>query len=177
MAYKLTDKEKDAHKMMKTLLKRPTTLKHSDFKAGQIVLFTYRAKFENNPYDMSPVSLILARNKKYTIGINWNWIPTELRRGLMKVVLNKTNLKNIEKNKPLYVPKNLVKQIFRMGLPAFRKYLNNRISPKGIVLPPNLYQKVVNLRAENFIGISSEDAWKIAVKKIKANKKKKRGRK
>lgn len=162
--------EKDSYIMMKNLIKKPTVLKPSDFKPGQIILYSYSAKYDKNPYDASPVCFVLARTKKHTIGINWNWIPVALRNGLMKMVLSKQNLKNIEKGKDLYMPKNLVKQIFRLGLPAFRKYLNNRISAKGVVLPHTLYRKVINLRAENFIGISSEDAWKIAINKIKANK-------
>jgi len=171
MAYKLTDKEKDAHLMMKELVKKPKNLRAKDFKVGDIILYTYRAKYDQNPYDMSPVVLILGRTRKYTYGINWNWIPRQLRKGLMGMVLSKANIKNIQKGKDIVIPKRLVKRIFRMGLPAFRKYLNNRISPKGVVLPHIYYEKVINLRAENFIGISAEDAWKIAVAKIKANKK------
>jgi len=171
MAYRLTQVEKDAHKMMQDLVKKPTNLKASYFKPGQIILFTYRAKYKDNPYDRSPVSFILGRNRKYTYGVNWNWVPPMLRKGLMDIIMKK-NRKNIEKGKPLVVPPQLLMKIFRMGLPAFRKYLNNRISPKGVVLPHSQYEKVVSLRAESFIGISSEDAWKIAVNKIKKNKRK-----
>jgi hypothetical protein len=170
MARKLTQQEKDAHILMKNLVKKPTKLKAKDFVPGQIILYTYKAKYEKNPYDASPVVLILGRTRKYTYGINWNWIPRQLRKGLMDSIL-KVNKKNIENNKPLVVPKDLVMKIFRMGLPAFRKYINSRISPKGVVLPHNMYNKVIDLRAENFIGISAEDAWKIAVRKIKRNKK------
>ena len=171
MAYKLNDNEKEAHKIMKELVKNPILLKAKNFQIGSIILYTYRAKYDNNPYDASPVVLILGRNRKYTYGINWNWIPPALRKGLMDMIL-KANKKNISKGLPLEIPKTLVKKIFRMGLPAFRKYLNNRISPKGVILPYNSYNKIIDLRAEHFIGISSEKAWNIAVKKIKNNKKK-----
>lgn len=169
MAYKLNDLEKDAHLMMKNAIKKPVTLKASDFKPGALILFTYRAKYDKNPYDASPIVLVLARNRTHTVGINWNWVHPGLRKGLMSLII-KFNRKNIEKGLPFDVPPTLVKQIFRMGLPAFRKYINKRISPKGVIVPQNEYVKVVHLRAEHFIGISSEQAWKIALKTLKKNK-------
>jgi hypothetical protein len=172
MAYKLTDSEKEAHIMMKEFLKKPTNLKAKDFQPGQIILYTYRAKYDKNPYDANPVVFVLGRNRKHTIGINFNWIPPALRKGIMGMIMSKQNIKNIEKGKPLVIPKLLVKRIFRMGVPAFRKYINKRISPKGVVVPHTVYPKILDLRAEHFIGISSEDAWKIAVNKIKKNKRK-----
>ena len=174
MAKKLTNTEKSAHIMMKELIKKPTALKAKYFIPGNIILYTYKAKYEKNPYDASPILLVLKRNAKYTIGININWIPIPLRKGIMSILLNSSNMKRLRNGKDLIVPKTLVKQIFKMGLPAFRKYLNNRISSKGVVLPKEDYIKVINLRAEHFIGISADDAWKIAVNKLKKNK---RGRK
>ena len=162
--------QKEAYLMMKDLIKKPTKLNSSDFKPGQIILFQYSAKYDKNPYDASPVLFVIGRTKKYTYGLNINWIPIPLRKGIIGLIM-KQNKKNIELGRPLVVPKDLLKHIFRMGVPAFRKYLNNRISPKGVVLPHNMYNKVINLRAEHFINISAEDAWKIAVKRLKANKK------
>ncbi len=165
------ENEKDAYIMMKNFIKKPTLLKASHFKPGQIIMFSYAAKYDKNPYDASPLLFVLGRNRKHTIGINFGWIPPVLRKGIMGMIMSKRNIKNMEKGKDLHIPKLLVKRIFRMGVPAFRKYINKRISPKGVVVPHTMYPKVVDLRAEHFIGISSEDAWKIAVKKLKANKK------
>ena len=58
----------------------------------------------------------------------------------------------------------------RMGAPALRKYINNRISPKGVVIPHEYYNKVVHLRSEHFIGISANDAWKMGIAKMKQRK-------
>ena len=173
MAYKMSDEEKEAHVMMKNLIdQKPRRLKASDFQPGQIILYSYKAKFDKNPYDANPLVFILGtKGRKYVYGINFNWIPPVLRKGIIGMIM-KANKKNIEKGRPLVVPKDLVKKIFRMGVPAFRKYLKNRISPKGVVVPHEVYPKVVNLRAEHFINISSEKAWKIAVSRIKRNKKK-----
>ena len=173
MAYKLTDKEKDAHVMMKKLVKKPTKLKASDFTPGNMVFFTYRAKYDQNPYDMSPLILVLRRSKKYTLGLNINWVPPKLRERLMDFIL-KGNKKNVEQNKPLSLSYDMIKNyIMRMGAPAIRLYLNNRISPKGVVIPHYYYYKVVSLRSENFIGISADKAWALAIQKARKRKKKK----
>lgn len=166
----LTDIEKEAHKMMKDAIKKPTILKAKYFKPGALIMFSYSAKYADNPYDATPVAFIIGRNRKYTWGINFAWVPPALRKGIIDMIMEK-NKKNIANNKDLEVPKDLLKKIFRMGLPAFRKYLNNRISPKGVVVPYTEYTRIVHLRSEHFINISAEDAWKIAVQKIKKNKK------
>ena len=162
--------EKDSFKTIEELIKKPKRLLKGDYSVGNVILYSYDAKYHENPYDKTPLCLILGRNRKYTYGINWNWIPVPLRKGLMSMILSKKNLKNIEKGKSMEIPKRLVKLIFRMGLPAFRKYLNSRISLKGVLIPHNLYPKIINLRAEHFTNISADNAWKIAINRIKKNK-------
>jgi hypothetical protein len=167
MAYKMSDSEKDAHKMMKDLInKKPKKLSNKDFKTGAIILYSYSAKYDENPYDKNPLCFVLGSTGKYLYGINFNWIPPALRKGIMQMI-TRANKKNISQGKELEIPKTLVKKIFRMGIPAFRKYLKNRISPKGVIVPGSLYNKVIDLRAEHFINISAEQAWKIAVSKMK----------
>jgi hypothetical protein len=170
MAYKLTDNEKDAHKMMKDLIAKPKKLKASDFKPGKMILYTYRALYDKNPYDMSPVVIVLGRSKKYTLGLNWNWCPPKAREKVMDFIMSK-NKKNISKGKELELDYKMIKSIIKGLGPIVRLYLNNRISPKGVSVPSYQYYKAIHLRAENFIGISSKDAWALA------NKKKKKGRK
>ena len=166
--------EQESKLTMKELIKHPKRLLKTDYKIGNIILYHYNAKYNKNPYDKTPLALILGRTRRYTYAINWNWIPRQLRKGLMTMILSKKNLKNIEKNRDIEVPKRLVRQIFRMGLPAFRMYLNNRISLNGVPIPHSLYPKIINLRAENFMNISAEEAWAIAVHKIRKNKRKRR---
>jgi len=184
MAYKLTDKEKEAHIMMKKLLKKPKTLKASDFKPGNMILYTYRPKYKENPYDMSPMCMVLSRSRKYTLGLNMNWCPPKLRKGLMDYIMRK-NKTNIRKGLPLELSYDMVKTVIKGLGPIVRLYINRRISPKGVVVPQNQYYKIIDLRAENFIGISAEKAWNLAVKehirkkknrKSKGNRKGKKGK-
>ena len=169
MAYKLSQSEKDVHLMMKELIRKPKKLTAGDFKPGKIVLFSYRAKFDKNPYDLSPMIIVLGRSKKYTLGLAWNWCPPKAREKVMDFIMKK-NRKNMDKGKEIELDYKMVKAIVKGLGPIVRLYLNNRISPKGVSVPSYQYYKAINLRAENFIGISAQDAWKLAVK----NKKKKK---
>ena len=171
MAFKYTEKEKDANKMMKDLIQKPISLKASDFKPGKIILYTYRAKNESNPYDMSPMNMILGRSKKYTLCWAINWTPPEMREKVLDYIM-KLNKKNIKKGKEIEIDYKTIRKIVKGLGPVIRLYLNNRISPKGVVVPSYQYYKVTHLRAENFIGISSTDAWKMAKMNKKPRRKK-----
>lgn len=167
MAFKYTDKEKEANKMMKDLIQKPTKLKASNFKPGKIIMYTYRAK-NPNIYDMSPMNMVLGRSRKYTLCWAINWTPPKMREKVLDYIMKK-NKKNIKKGKEIEIDYQTIRKIVKGLGPVIRLYLNNRISPKGVVIPSYQYYKVVNLRAENFIGISAEEAWKMA--KIKKKKK------
>lgn len=166
----LTPNEKESFGLVKDLVKRPRVLKKADFQPGQIIMYSYKAKYDQNPYDSTPMAMILARNSKHTLAMNWNWIPPKVRISMMRMIMKK-NKKNIEKGLPLnFTYKGIKKQLMRMGAPALRKYINKRISHKGVVIPHVHYHKIVSLRSEHFIGISAEDAWKMSIVKMKQRK-------
>lgn len=157
--------------MMKDLIAKPTKLSGKDFKPGKMVLYTYRAKYDMNPYDMSPLIIVLGRSKKYTLGLAWNWCPPKMREKIMDYIMKK-NKKNIKKGKEIELDYQMIKNLVKGAGPIVRLYLNNRISPKGVAVPSYQYYKAIHLRAENFIGISAKEAWALAVKKKKKGGKK-----
>jgi len=171
MKYNL--KEKDAYKMMKNLLQKPQYLKKTDFKPGKVLMFVYKAKYDKNPYDRTPLGMVLGRSKKYTLMWSINWTPPMFREKVFNYIM-KMNKKNISKGKDIEIDYLTIKKIIRGLGPVIRLYINNRISPKGVKVPSFQFYKLINLRAENFIGISAEEAWKIA--KIKKTNHKKKGK-
>jgi len=162
---KLTSNEKEAFDLVKHLAKKPKILKASDFQPGQIIMYSYNAKDKKSPYDATPMAMILGRNSRHTLALNWHWIPPSVRKNLMKIILRR-NKRNIKAGKPLdFTYQGMLKLLAKSGAPALRKYINKRISKKGILIPHESYLKVVELRGEHFMGISSSDAWKMSVKK------------
>jgi len=170
MAKKMTQEEKDAYDMFKKLLDKPRRLKGSDFVPGALIMFAYNAKDKNSAYDGRPLCLVLRHSKKYTLGLNWHWMPPKLREKVMDGIM-KQNKKNIKKGLPITVNYQMIKRLIRGLGPVVRLYINKRISPKGVVVPSYQYYKVIHLRGEHFIGISSKTAWAAAVANAKARKK------
>lgn len=167
---KLTAQEKESFSLVNDLVKKPTMLKPTDFVAGQIIMYSYKAKYDQNPYDQTPMAMILLRNKKHTLALNWNWIPPKVRISMMAMIMKK-NKRNIERGLPLdFTYQGMRKYLMRSGAPALRKYINKRISPKGVVIPQPFYNKVIHLRSEHFIGISAEQAWAMGIAKMKQRK-------
>lgn len=170
MAYTLTKEEKDAHVMMKNLISKPKAFEASDFKPGKMVMFYYNPKFNKNPYDATPLCLVLKRSRSYTLGLNFHWMPKPLRKIFIGFIY-KQNKNNIKLNLPLVIDYKMIKSLFlKYGAPAVRLYINRRISPKGVVVPQNEFNRVIDLRAEHFINITAEQAWAIALKNYKGKK-------
>jgi hypothetical protein len=173
MRFKLTKSEKEAQKMMKELIDKPKSFKPNDFKPGKILMYIYRPKDDKNPYDRNPLVMVLGRSRKYTLAWSINWTPPKMRKKVLNYIMKK-NKKNIKNGDDIEVDYDTIKKIVKGLGPVIRLYINNRISPKGVVVPYFQYNRVIELRAENFIGISSEEAWALAKKKKKEKKRKKK---
>jgi len=167
---KMTQAEKDAYNSFKKLMAKPTKLKSSDFYPGALIMYVYDAMDKSQAYDNRPLGLILGRSKKYTLALNFNWCPPKLREKILDGIM-KQNKANIKANRPLRVNYQTVKKLVKGLGPVVRLYINKRISPKGVVVPSYQYYKIVNLRSEHFIGISSKAAWAFAIAGQKAKKK------
>lgn len=169
---KMTQAEKDAYDMMKKLIDKPVKLKRKDFYPGALIMFAYDAQDKTRAYDGRPLCLVLGRAGKHTLGLNFHWMPAKLREKVMDGIMRQ-NKSNIKKGRPLTINYQTIKGLVAGLGPVVRLYINSRISPKGVVVPSYQYYKVINLRAEHFIGVSAKAAWATAIAGHKANKAKK----
>lgn len=163
---KLTDSEQASLKYMKNKIVRNEYMKKSHLTPGTMLFYTYNPKDQKSPYDRTPLILVIAKSSKHVLGINFHWAPIEMRKKILKIFMNanKTNIKN---KKPLELSKAMSKEMYRLCRPIFRKYIIKRMSKKCAVIPHTEMGYVINLRAEHFIGISSEEAFKLAYIKLK----------
>ena len=166
---KMTQQEKDAYDMMKKLIDKPVKLKKSDFYPGALIMYAYDAQDKSRAYDGRPLCFVLGRSGKYTLGLNLHWMPKKLREKVMDGVLRR-NKANVKKGRRLTLNYRMVKALVKGLGPVVRLYINKRISPKGVVVPSYQYYKVIDLKSEHFIGISSKAAWAVAIAGHKANK-------
>lgn len=167
------EKKLDALKMFRELVKTSVKpLNEKDFAVGRMVTFSYNAKDKSKVWDNTPLVIVLRRSKGYTLGLNFHWVPQKIRYVLLEYILKK-NKRKIPSNEPLNVSYAMVKElIINLRLRAVvRLYINKRISKRGVVIPYELMRKAIDLPAENFIGMSSDQAYSLMVKKTGATKK------
>lgn len=125
---------------------------------GNVLFFTYNP-IGNDPYDKCPLSLVISDKGNKFLGINFHWAPKSLREKILKEFM-KANFINLKNSLPPKFPEKLPEPLYRMISPIFRLYLKNRVNKKIAVIPSSEIGYVINLKAEKFIGISSEQAYK-----------------
>jgi len=165
---------KQSFNYIKNALRTKKVFTKEDFQAGNILAYNYNAKDKTQVYDKTPLVLILKRDSKHTLAINFHWAPPSLRTSLIQLIIS-SNRNNIKKNLPLeFNYKELKPFIKRIGYtPIIRKYINSRISKKGVKFPSSEFMNVAKLRTESFTGGKSpESLYKKALKKYRELKSK-----
>jgi hypothetical protein len=166
------DKKIDSLKMFRELVKTSVkTFKPVDLVPGRMISYSYIAKDKQQVWDKTPLTMILRRSGSYTLGLNFHWVPMKAREILLGFILRR-NKRNIKKGLPLEVSYKEVKQvIIKLKLNAVvRLYINKRMSKRGVVIPVEHMRKAIDLPAENFIGMTAEQAYTLMVKKARKKK-------
>ena len=166
MTKKLNDSEQASLKYMKNKISRNEFMKKSHLTPGTMLFYAYNPKDQESPYDRTPLILVIASSSKHVLGINFHWAPIEMRKKILKIFMN-ANKANIKNKRPLELSKAMSKEMYRLCKPIFRKYIIKRMSRRCAVIPHTEMGYVINLRAEHFIGISANDAFKLAFIKLK----------
>jgi len=140
-----------SNKKVKALIKEKRKLKSADFIPGNIIFMSYDAKDKEQTYDKTPLMMVLKRNSKHTLGLNYHWAPMSMRLNLVKLIIL-ANEKNIKAGKQLEFKYEQLKPLLKqLGYaPIIRKYINNRISSVGVVIPPERLLEVARLKTESF---------------------------
>lgn len=141
---------------------------------GNLLFTFYDAKHKENTYDRTPLVLTLKRSSRYTLGLNFHWIPLSMRLNLIKTII-RMNEKNIKNGKPLQFSYNDLKPMLKsLGYaPCIRLYINNRLSKTGVVIPPERLFEVARLKTETFTKgrYSASDLFQMARKRGKSRRK------
>jgi hypothetical protein len=144
--------KKESNDKVKDLLKRRIKLQAKyHMQPGNLLFTSYNAKDKTQTYDKTPLVLILRRGSKYTLGLNFHWLPVSKRMFLISHIMrvNKTNIKN---NKPLeFNYRDLKPMLKSLGYaPCIRLYINSRLGRIGVVVPPDGLAEIARLKAESF---------------------------
>lgn len=162
----LNENEQKSLKYIKNKITRNVFLKKEHFRPGNMLFYSYNPKDQDSPYDKNPLILVIGVTRKHVLGINFHWCPIPMRKKILQLFM-RANRENIKRGLPLTLSNGLSSNMYRLCRPIFRKYIKSRISRRGAIIPQTEMGNVINLRAEHFIGISADDAWKLAYIKLK----------
>lgn len=168
----------DSNKSAKELMRQKKYLVRNDWTPGNTIFLGYDAKDKTQTYDKTPLVMILKRNKRHTLGLNFHWLPYVMRQSLIINIL-KMNMDNINKGKPIeFSYEDLKPFLKRYGYaPCIRLYINSRLTKQGSVIPPSKLPAAARMRTETFSQgkYTSQQIWKQVHKNAKkANKKPKK---
>lgn len=151
----------DSKKLLKELLRSAKRFR-KDLIPGNLILTMYDAKYKA-PYDARPLFLVLAKNSHHVLGLNFHWLPVNMRMKLIYAIL-KLNSKNIKEKKPLVFSFKQLKPFLKRFnyAPCVRLYIRSRFAPKGVIISPENLVKVARLDTAIFTGISAEKAYALA---------------
>lgn len=187
---KLDEAEAEASKILQDLAtKKLTTLKASDIQPGNLIYFKYQAKGAETDrdfvYDKTPFSFFLASGYSlrgegsHILGLNLHWLPKPLRKTIMSAII-KIGRNDIKRGKIPIIKYNDLRPVLKNtgAIYAIRVYIKNRISTKGIVVPPDLFIKTAeNVPPEQITsGYSAEQVYRLALRRAKQTKSKKGSR-
>ena len=141
----------ESKQTVKELMKTKQSLKNSHFKVGNTLFLGYNAKDKTQTYDKTPLVLILRRGKTHTLGLNFHWLPYQMRHYLVLLII-KMNINNIKNNKPLEFNYADIKPFLKKHgyVPCIRLYINYRFTVKGVVIPPEKLPSASKIKAETF---------------------------
>lgn len=162
----------DTIKLIKNLIKEKSITKDKGLHAGNVVMFQYNPKDKSQPFDRTPLCLVLRKSASYTIGINFHWCPIPMRKILLGFIF-KLNKKNVKENKPLEISWAHIKPfLFKTGYaPIIRIYINKRISHKLIKIPNYHLKQVIETKSADFIGADENKLYVKALRQSRASKK------
>lgn len=158
--------KKDSNEKLKDLLSKRVKLQASKhYRPGNIVFTSYNAKHKEFTYDKTPLVLVLKRGSKYTLGLNFHWLPVSRRMYLIDHILRMNKI-NIEQGRPLDFDYADIRPMLKsLGYaPCIRKYINPRLGRTGVVIPPDRLTEVARMKGETFTNgkYSSAQLFKMA---------------
>ncbi len=158
---------KDSIKAVKNLIKKRRHIRASEVQPGHILFTQYSAKYDQLVYDRTPLVLILKTGSKHTLGLNFHWIPYKMRVYLIRAII-RVNKNNIKNNKPLNFGYRDFKVFLKKGGygPCIRKYINQRFTLNGVIIPPEKLLAAAKLNTATFTkGVNAETMYRLAKNK------------
>lgn len=137
-------------------LKNKTTI-------GRMYFFMYDAKHKDTlPYfDQFPLIFPVDRTSNGFTGINFHYLPLQLRAQLMDTLYDITNNDRYDETTKLKMSYSVLKSAekFKLFKPTFKRYLSSQVRSRFVQIEPSEWDIALFLQTEQFIGASKTKVW------------------
>lgn len=134
----------------------------SDFyvRPGYTLVYRYDAKDKTEIYDRRPMVLILAISPSHVLGLNFHWLPFDMRMNLVKYIIKQSQNYLRKTGRVLFSYKKLKPILKKLGyLPCIRLYIRSRMSSQCIPIPAERLLEVAQLNMAMFTGVPEITLW------------------
>ena len=183
---KIPAKEKHAREWYRTQAKESGRINESKFfssathenfqnrfKIGNMYLFRYNPKHKDTLpyYDRVPLVFPFAKAKGGFLGINFHYLPLNLRAKLMDALYEVTNNKKYDETTKLKISYSILESAakFKYFKPAIKHYLAPHIIGRLMYIKPTEWDIALWLSIAQFKGATQNEVWKDSRKIIKGN--------
>lgn len=130
---------------------------------GRMYFFLYDAKHKATLpyYDKFPLIFPVDRLKDGFTGINFHYLPLQLRAQLMDALYDITNNTRYDESTKLRLSYSVLKgaEKFKLFRPTFKRYLTSQVRSRFIQIEPAEWDIALWLQTEMFIGASKTKVW------------------
>lgn len=130
---------------------------------GRMYFFMYDAKHKDTLpyYDKFPLIFPVDRTPDGFTGINFHYLPLQLRAQLMDALYDITNNDRYDETTKLKMSYNVLKgaQKFKLFKPTFKRYLTSQVRSRFVQIEPAEWDIALFLQTEQFIGASKTKVW------------------
>lgn len=130
---------------------------------GEMYTFAYDAKHKDKLpyYDMFPLIFPINKAKGGFLGINFHYLPPQLRAQLMDALYSVTNNKKYDETTRLKVSYDLLNSTskFKFFKPAIKHYLTSQVKSKLIFISPAEWDVALFLPTAKFVGASKQKVY------------------
>jgi hypothetical protein len=137
---------------------------------GKLVLFAYQAKHEKTLpyYDMFPLVLPFKIVKDGFYGLNFHYLPYQLRLALLKRLQQFVNNKNMNESTKIQVSWKLLNGAAHHPAiaPCVHRYLYSHVKSRYLPIHANEWATAIMLPVESFHGATKQQVWSDSRKKM-----------
>lgn len=146
----------------------------SRFRIGHMYMFVYDPKHkETLPYyDRFPLIFPINRAKGGFLGINFHYLPLQLRAKLMDALYDVASNDKYDESTKLRVSYGILDGAskYKEFAPTVKHYLSNHLVTRPVYINPSEWDIALFLPTERFVGANKAKVWQDSRKIIRGNR-------